>query len=166
MYFLNSTLTNKMRKKYQKKKLYNLVFLQDLLSGRSFLVDMLSLRLSFSTDYSNSTSSSLSDLAPHRQRFSFALLWAHSVHLRFGSRCFSWSFHLALVLVSILGSDFLRHHALLVDVTRVRVLDADSLDVLSAISSPAASDLFCAHLQQAPREIWKLLSDHPDVLYT
>ena len=64
----------------------------------------------------------------------------------------------------ILGSDFLCHHALIVDVARARVLDADSLDVLSAVSSPAASDPFCAHLQQAPREIRKLLSEYPDVL--
>ena len=47
---------------------------------------------------------------------------------------------------------------------RARVLDADSLDFLSAISSPAASDPFCAHLQQAPREIRKLLQEYPDVL--
>ena len=43
-------------------------------------------------------------------------------------------------------------------------MDADSLDALSAVSSPAASDPFCAHLQQAPREIRKLLSEYPDVL--
>ena len=43
-------------------------------------------------------------------------------------------------------------------------MDADSLDVLSALSSLAASDPFCAHLQQAPREIRKILSKYPDVL--
>ena len=64
-----------------------------------------------------------------------------------------WSFQLAPVLAPILGSNFFRHHALLVDVARARVLDADSLDLLPAVSSPAASDLFCVHLQQAPREI-------------
>ena len=41
---------------------------------------------------------------------------------------------------------------------------ADSLDVLSAVSSSVASDPFYAHLQQAPREIRKLLSEYPDVL--
>ena len=75
------------------------------------------------------------------------------IPLLFGSRHFSWSFQLAPVSVPILGSDFLRRHALLVDVARARVLGADSLDVLSAVSSPAASDPFSAHLQQAPREI-------------
>ena len=52
-----------------------------------------------------------------------------------------------LVSFPILGFDFLRHHALLVDIARARVLDADSLDVLSAVSSPAVSDPFCAHMQ-------------------
>ena len=40
------------------------------------------------------------------------------------------------------------------------------LDVLSAISSFSASDPFCAHLQTAPREIWKLRSEYPDVLFS
>ena len=38
----------------------------------------------------------------------------------------------------------------------------DSLDVLSALSSPSASDPFGAHLQSTPREIRKLLSEYPD----
>ena len=71
---------------------------------------------------------------------------ACSLPLRFSSRCFSWSFQLAPVSTPILGSNFLCHRALLVDVARARVLDADSLDVLSSVSSSAASDPFCAHL--------------------
>ena len=43
-------------------------------------------------------------------------------------------------------------------------MDADSLDVLSAVTSPAASNLFCPHLQHAPREIWNLLAEYLDVL--
>ena len=86
-------------------------------------------------------------------------LGARSIPLRFGSCHFSWSFQLSPVSVPILSSDFLRHH-----VARASVLDADSPDVLSAISSPAASDPFCAHLQQAPREIRKLLSEYPAIL--
>ena len=44
------------------------------------------------------------------------------------------------------------------------MFDADSLDVLSALSSSSALDLFCAHFQTAPREIRKLLSEYQDVL--
>ena len=43
-------------------------------------------------------------------------------------------------------------------------MDVDSLDVLSAVSSPAAFDPLCAHLQQPPREIRKLLWEYPDIL--
>ena len=58
---------------------------------------------------------------------------------------------------------WLRHHTLLVNLAWARVLDTDSLDVLSAVSSPAASELSCAHLQQAPKEICKILLEYPDV---
>ena len=37
---------------------------------------------------------------------------------------------------------------------------------MSTISSPAASNPFCTHLQQAPREIRKLLLEYPDVLFS
>ena len=87
-----------------------------------------------------------------------------SIPLRFGSCHFYWSSQLALVFVHILGFDFLRHHALLVDMARARVLDADSLDVLYAVFSPSASDPFCAYLQTALRKIQKLISEYPDVL--
>ena len=43
-------------------------------------------------------------------------------------------------------------------------MDADSLDVLFTIFSHSTSDPFCAHLQTAPREIRKLLSEYPDIL--
>ena len=45
-----------------------------------------------------------------------------------------------------------------------RFLDADSLDVLSAVSSLATSDPFSTHLQQAHREIRKFLLEYPDIL--
>ena len=44
------------------------------------------------------------------------------------------------------------------------MLDANSLDVLSALSSPSTVDPFFAHLQAATREIRMLLSEYPDVL--
>ena len=89
---------------------------------------------------------------------------ARSIPLLFGSQHFSWSFQLAPVSFPILGSDFLSHHALLVDVAGARVLDADSLDILSAFPSPSALDSFCAHLQFPPLEIRKLLSKYPYIL--
>ena len=84
--------------------------------------------------------------------------------LKFGSRSFQWSFRLAPVTTPILGSDFLKNFSLLVDVAGARVLDADSMDVLSAGSSHTSSTPFCAHLRSAPKEIRRLLADYPDVL--
>ena len=94
------------------------------------------------------------------------MFWVLDNSIQFGSRRFSWSFQLAPVSVPILGSDFLCHHALLVDVARACVLDADTLDVLSAVSSAFTVVPFCAHLQTAPREIRKLLFECLDILYS
>ena len=137
----------------------NLVFLQDSLFGRRFLVNT-GASISVFPQNAPTPSAPLSKTKLLTAGGSpLPCFGAHVIPLRFGSRHFSWSFQLAPVSVPILGSNFLRHHALLVDVPRARVLDADSLDVLSAASNP-----FCAHLQQAPRDIRKLLSEYPDVL--
>ena len=48
--------------------------------------------------------------------------------LQFGSRRFEWNFLLANVSTPILGSDFLRHNHLLVDVAGSRLLDSSTLN--------------------------------------
>ncbi len=48
---------------------------------------------------------------------------SRQIALQFGPRRFDWTFLLADVSMPILGSDFLRHHHLLVDVARARLLD-------------------------------------------
>ena len=142
----------------------NLVFLQDSLSGRRFLVYTgASVSVFPRTAPTPSASLSKTKLLTAGSS-SLPCFGACAIPLRFGSRHLSWSFQLAPVSVPILGSDFLHHHALLFDVPRARVLDANSLDVLSPVSSPAASDPFCLHLQLASREIRKLLSEYPDIL--
>ena len=135
----------------------NLVFLQDSFPGLRFLVDTEAF-ISVFPQISPTPSAPLCNTKLLTAGGS-PLLWfgACVILLRLCSRHFSWSFQLSPVSIPILGSDFLRHHALLVDIARAEVLYADSLDVLSSVSSPAASDLFCLHLQQAPREIRKLL---------
>ena len=103
----------------------NLVFLQDSLSGRDFSL-MLEPPFQFFHGFFHFPSAPLSKTK--LLTFSGSPLpcfGAHVIPLPFGSRHFSWSFQFAPVSVSILGSDFLRHHALLVGVATARVLDAD-----------------------------------------
>ena len=86
--------------------------------------------------------------------------------LQFGSRRFEWSFLLANVSMPILGSDFLRHNHLLVDVAGSRLLDSSTLEPIPAVSSGSSSsksDLYAA-LLSTPEEFRDLLSEYPDVV--
>ena len=117
----------------------NLGFLQDLLSGRRFLIDTgASVSVFPQTAPTPSAPLSQTKLLT-ASSFPLPCFWAHSIPLPFGSRHFFWSFQFAPVFVPILGSNFLCHHTLLVNVARDRVLDADSQDVLPPVSSPTAS---------------------------
>ena len=86
--------------------------------------------------------------------------------LQFGSRRFDWNFLLAGVSVPILGSDFLQHFHLLVDITGSRLLDATTLESLPAVSSSSSnskSHLYAA-LISTPQEFRDLLAEYPDVV--
>ena len=114
----------------------------DYLSGRKFLVDTGASISVFPQSTLTTSAPSYSVRILTAGRSPLSCFGTCSIPLRFGSRKFSWSFQLSPVSLPILGLDFLRHHALQVDVARAHVLDADSLDVLSTISSPSALDLF------------------------
>ena len=61
---------------------------------------------------------------------------SRQIALQFGPHRFEWIFLLADVSMPILGSNFLRHHHLLVDVAGSRLLDAATLEPIPAVSSP------------------------------
>ena len=91
---------------------------------------------------------------------------SRQIALQFGSRRFEWNFLLADVSMPILGSDFLRHHHLLVDIAGSCLLDASSLEPIPAISSvPTGSDskLYTALLSTS-EEFRDLLAEYPDVI--
>ena len=116
----------------------NLIFLQDSLSNRKFLVD---------------SGATISVFPHHSSKPSSSSVFSNSVELRtadgssvrcagtreiplcIGSRRFSWSFQLAPVTVPTLVADFLRHHHLLVDVAGHRVLDSSSLSAVGEVFS-------------------------------
>ena len=65
---------------------------------------------------------------------------SRSLALQFGSKHFEWSFLLANFSMPILGSDFLRHNHLLVDVAGSRLLDSSTLESIPAVSSSSANN--------------------------
>ena len=74
---------------------------------------------------------------------------SHQIALQFRPRRFEWTFLLADVSMPILGSDFLRHHHLLVDVAGACLLDAATLELIPTIPSTKPgkhSELYAALL--------------------
>ena len=127
-----------------------MVFRLDSLSGSRFLVDTRASVSVFPQASATPLDPAWNTCLLTAVGAPFPCFGACSIPLQFGSHRFSWSFQLAPVSVPILVSNFLLHHPLLVDIAQGRVLDSDSLDVLSTVSSSSSSDLFCAHLQTAP----------------
>ena len=144
----------------------NLLFLRNLLSSRCFLVD---------------TGASVS-VFPHRPRSPSApptglqlrtadgspldTYGTRILPLKFGTRSFEWEFLLADVSTPIIGSDFLRHHHLLVDVAGSRLLDASTLEPIPAASRnnlSTTSQLYTA-LLSTPSDFRDLLAEYPDVV--
>ena len=75
------------------------------------------------------------------------------IALQFGSCLFEWTFFLADVSMPILGSDFLYHQHLLVDVA------------LSSVPASKTSEIYAALLSTS-EEFRDLLAEYPDVIYS
>jgi len=60
---------------------------------------------------------------------------SRQIALQVEPRRFDWTFLLADVFMPILGSDFLCHHHLLVDVDSARLLDAATLEPIPPVPS-------------------------------
>ena len=144
----------------------NLIFLQNVLSSRKFLVD---------------TGASVS-VSPHllqqprppsvavqlRTTNGTAMdtYGSRQIALQFGPRRFDWTFLLADVSIPILGSDFLCHHHLLVDVAGARLLDAATLEPISTVPSnkPGKHSELNDALLSTSEEFRDLLAEYPDVI--
>ena len=143
----------------------NLIYLQDDLTSRRFLVD------------SGASVSIFPHHGPLPKFPKLRLQTADGSHvscngerlipLRFGSTSYEWSFQLAPVTVPILGADFLRHFRLLVDMAGQRVLDASTLLTIgSNAASLSEANTLRATLLSTPEPIRQLLAEYPDVLST
>ena len=137
-----------------------LVYLQDSLSSRRFLID-------------SGASVSVFPAPPSNSRSGVSLLTADGsslscsgsriIPLRFGNHRFDWPFQLAPVAIPILGADFLRHFNLLLDVSNQRVFSADSPTSPSIIlptSPDPVTTLPRANLLATPKCISDLMLHH------
>ena len=141
----------------------NLIYLQDDLTSRRFLVD------------SGASVSIFPHHGPPPKFPKLRLQKADGFHvscngerlipLKFGSTSYEWSFQLAPVTGTILGANFLRHFCLLVHMVGQRVLDASTLlTVGSNAASLLESNTLYATLLSTPEPICQLLAEYPDVL--
>ena len=143
----------------------NLIYLQDSLSKRKFLVDSgASVSVFPCSIRSNSRSNSDVKLLTADGSTMYCS-GTRSIPLRFGTKRYEWSFHLAPVSTPILGADFLRQHHLLVDMAGRRVLESSTLNsVGESFSSSDDPGFLRAALLSTPECIRELLSEYPDVL--
>ena len=102
----------------------HLVYLQDSLRSRRFLIDSGASVSVFPAPHSSSTSSGVRLLTADGS--SLTCSGSQIIPLRFGDHRFEWPFQLAPVAVPILGADFLKHFNLLLDVANQRVFSSDS----------------------------------------
>ena len=135
-----------------------LIYLQDVLSNRDFLVD---------TGASRSLFPHQSSAVPTGPRLLMAdgrptKAWgSRTLPLQFGNRRFQFSFLLADVDRPILGADFLAEFDLLVDSSRRQVLDRDSMQPLANPSSTTADPAIALIFKLAP-DVASLLKEFPD----
>ena len=142
-----------------------LIYLQDSLSSRRFLIDSGASVSVFPDPGSSGKESGVKLLTADGSSLSCS--GSRVIPLRFGSHRFEWPFQLAPVAVPILGADFLKHYNLLLDVSNQRVFSADSPTSPSIIlpTSPDSRPApFTANLLATPQCITDLLAEFPDVV--
>ena len=141
-----------------------LVYLQDSLSSRRFLIDSGASVSVFPAPRSSSTSSGVKLLTADGS--SLTCSGSRLIPLLFGAHRFEWPFQLAPVAIPILGADFLKHFNLILDVSNQRVFSTDSPTNPSVIlptapDSPSAP--LKANLLTTPKCIQDLFAEFPDL---
>ena len=145
-----------------------LLFIQDILSGREFLVDSGASVSVFPGPKSSSANGIRLLTADGSSMFCSG---SRLIPLRFscgsGSKVYTWNFQLAPVPIPLLRADFLKHFNLLVDIKGRKLVHADCPEDIIINASPEPQPTFnSVSFLSAPREIQDLLKDFPDVLST
>ena len=139
----------------------SLLYLQDRLSSRRFLVDTGAARSVFPHRSSTPSSGPVLSAADGNSIKSWGL---RTLPLQFADRHFSWDFILADVDRPILGSDFLVHHKLIVDMAGQQLLDSVDLSVFPLVSSDCKSSTLLTALLDVPPAYRSLLAEYPDIM--
>ena len=134
-----------------------LIYLQDSLSSRRFLIDAGACVSVFPDPGSSGEDSGVKLLTADGS--SLTCSGSRVIPLRFGKYRFEWPFQLAPVAIPILGADFLKHYNLLLDVSNQRVFSADSPTSPDFKSAPLKANLLAT-----PKCISDLLAEFPDVI--
>jgi len=142
-----------------------LIYLQDSLSSRRFLIDSAASVSVFPAPRSSSSSSGVKLLSADGSSLSCS--GSRVIPLQFGNHRFEWPFQLAPVAIPILGANFLKHYNLLLDVSNQRVFSPDS-PTSPSIVLPTTLDFksapLKANLLATPKCISYLLAEFPDVI--
>ncbi|KHJ41124.1 hypothetical protein D918_08817 [Trichuris suis] len=139
-----------------------LLFAWDRLSGRRFLIDTgaeISIVPPTSAD-TRSRKQTPSLIAANNS--SIKTYGTRTLPLKFGSRNFTWTFAIADVSQPFIGADFLRAHALLVDVRGQRLVDAEMFNSIS-LSHTRATAPHLASVASHDNEYAKLLTEFPAI---
>ena len=142
-----------------------LIYLQDSLSSRRFLIDSGASVSVFPDPGSSGEDSGVKLLTADGSSLSCS--GSRVIPLGFGNHRFECPFQLAPVAVPILGADFLKHYNLLLDVSNQRVFSSDSPTSPSIVlpTSPDSKPApLTANLLPTPQCISDLLAEFPDVV--
>ena len=140
-----------------------LLYLHDSLSSRRFLVDTGAARSVFPHRSSTPTSGPVLSAADGNVIRSWG---ERTLPLQFSGRRFEWAFILADVDRPILGSDFLVHHKLLVDLAGRQLVDSADMSVLQLVSSNSPTSSLFTALLDVPPAYRSLLAEFPDIMGT
>ena len=140
-----------------------LLYLQDSLSSRRFLVDTGAARSVFPHRSSTPSSGPVLSAADGNVIRSWG---ERTLPLQFSGRRFEWTFILADVDRPILGSDFLVCHKLLVDLAGRQLVDSADMSILPLVSSNSPTSSLFTALLDVPPAYRSLLAEFPDIMGT
>ena len=140
----------------------SLIFLQNALSSCKFLVDTGASVSVYPHLPRQPCAPSVGDQLRTANATAMDTYGSRQIALQFGPRRFDWTFLLADVSMPILGSNFLCHHHLLVDIACARLLDAATLEPIPPLPSTKSgkqSALYAALLSTS-KEFRDLLAEY------